>query len=148
MINRTIATVIQLLILALLNTTFSSLAQTTESRFADSIVIYKGLFSGGSTANLRYLSSAVDTMKNVTKEFLPKEYLDSLNFKIKQVKVKRHLQQKVGPSYYAVLYLDGKKHRIAIVPHFAITDLNNSRQYIFNKDLNEFIDRLIKKNYH
>lgn len=58
--------------------TYNVLAQA-DSNFADSIKIYKGFYSGCSTANLRHLSSVIDTMKGITKVYLPKGTVDSLN---------------------------------------------------------------------
>ena len=119
----------------------------SSSKFADSVIIYKGLYSGGTTANLRYLSIAADTMTNVTKVVLRMETVDSLNLLLKGIKVKKHFQQKIGPSYYAVVHRNDKEYKFAIIPNFALIDLTNSKQYNLSPKLKSLITEIINKNY-
>jgi hypothetical protein len=120
-----------------------------SQKFADSAIVFKGYGYGGSTANLKWNSRAVDTIRTVTKVELQKEYLDTLNYLIQKVKAQRHNQQKVGPSFYASIYIKGQERRIAIVPRFGIIDLNNKKQFIFrNTPYSKIFDRFVEKNYH
>ena len=111
--------------------TVCSYSQLAGNSFADTAFIYKGFGSGGTTANLWFYSKAVDTIQSVTKSQLDTEYLDTLNYLIEHVKSKRHFQQKIGPSFYASIIKDGRERRIAIVPNWAIIDLENKRQFVF-----------------
>ena len=127
-------------------TSFCSFAQQTEKSFVDTAFAYQGFGSGGTTANLWFYSKAVDTMQNVTKRQLDAESLDTLNLLLGNVKSKRHFQQKIGPSYYASLFVGVLERRIAIVPDWAIIDLANKRQYVFRNTpyagiYNRFVDR-------
>lgn len=127
---------------------FCSYSQQTNKTFADTIFIYKGFSSGGTTANLWFYSKAVDTNRNVTKIQLNAQSLDTLNFLIGHVKSKRHFQQKVGRSFYASIIKDRHERRIAIVPNWAIIDLDNKRQYVFrDTPYAEIYNRFVDKNY-
>ena len=127
---------------------FCSLSQQTGKTFADTAFIYKGFGSGGTTANLWFYSKAIDTIQNVTKIQLNIQFLDTLNFLIGQAKSKRHFQQKVGRSFYASIIKDGQERRIAIVPNWAIIDLQNKRQYVFrDTPYFEIYNRFVDKNY-
>ena len=103
---------------------------------------------GGSTASLWFFSRYVDTVRNVVKSQLPAPYLDTLNFLMGQVRSSRHFQQKIGPSYYAVVIKDGQERRMAMVPGWAIIDLSKKRQYVFrHTPYFELYERFLEKNY-
>ena len=114
----------------------------------DSVFIYQGFYSGGTTADLNWNSIAVDTMKRITKIKMEKIDVDSLNLLIESVNKKKHHQQKVGPSYYAAFYSEGKLHRVSVIPHCCLIDLTVKREYRFrNTDYMKIFDRIIEKNY-
>ena len=137
-----------ILSLILTITTISCFCQVEQNKFADSVIIYIGFYSGGTTADLRWNSDAVDTMKTVIKTKLSKNYLDTLNFLIEQIKPHRHHQQKVGPSNYACVFQNGRKHKIAIVPNCCIIDLTTKEQYDFLKtDYIAIFNRFVNFNY-
>ena len=127
---------------------FASFSQAPKI-FADAAYIFKGLNYGGSTASLWYYSKAVDTAQNVTKIQLNKNWLDTLNYLVSQVKSKKHYQQKVGPSFYASIIKDGQERRLAIVAGWAIIDLRNKRQYVFrDTPYFEIYRRFVDRNYN
>jgi hypothetical protein len=129
-------------------TSLCSYSQQTGKSFADTAFIYKGFGSGGTTANLRFHSKAIDTIRNVAKIQLNGPSLDTLNFLIAHVKSERHFQQKVGPSFYASIIKDAQERRIAVVPNWAIIDLKNKRQYVFRDTPYAGIYyRFMEKNY-
>ncbi|MDT3401303.1 hypothetical protein [Mucilaginibacter terrae] len=105
--------------------------QQANQTFADAAFVYKGFISGGTNAGLRAYSSVIDTSGSVKKIRLNTSYLDTLNFLIGKVKARRHRQQKVGRSFCASILKDGKERKIAIVPDYAIIDLQNRKEYIF-----------------
>jgi hypothetical protein len=126
---------------------FCSFAQQADKPFADTAFVYKGFGSGGTTANLGYYSKAVDTMQNVTRNQLDAPSLDTLNFLVRHVKSNRHFQQKVGRSYYLSIINDGQERRIAVIPDWAIIDLENKRQYVFrNTPYAEVYNRFVERN--
>ena len=129
-------------------TAIYSFGQQTDRSFADIVVIFKGLGSGGSTASLWFYSKAADTMSSVSRVQLSTQYLDTLIFLVAQVKPKRHFQQKVGSSFYASIIKDGQERRIAIVPGWGIIDLKKKKQYAFRgtpyfEIYNRFVDKTI-----
>ena len=130
-------------------TTICSFGQQTDKTFADTVFIFKGFGSGGTTASLWFYSKAVDTMSNVARIQLNTQYLDTLNFLVGQVKPKKHFQQKVGPSFYASITKNSQERRIAIVPGWGIIDLRNKKQYAFrDTPYSEIYNRFVDKNYH
>jgi hypothetical protein len=125
-----------------------SYSQQVDKSFADTGFIYKGFGSGGTTANLWFYSKAVDTIPSVTKFKLNAQALDTLNFLIGHIKSKRHFQQKIGRSFYAIIIKEGQERRIAIVPNWAIIDLQNKRQYVFRSTpYFEIYNRFVDENY-
>jgi hypothetical protein len=135
-------------LLLLTMTSFCLYGQHTANSFADTAYIYKGFGAGGTTANLRYYSKAVDTMQKVSKLQLDALSLDSLNYLIRQVQPKRHFQQKIGTSYYATVIKNRQWHRLAIVPNWGIIDLTNNRQYVFKlTPYAEIYQRFVNKIY-
>ncbi|WP_041257671.1 hypothetical protein [Fibrella aestuarina] len=123
-------------------------SQQADKGFADAVFIYKGYALGGSTASLKHHSKAVDTIRHVSKIQLDRQDVDTLKFLIGQVKSKRHFQQKIGPSYYARIIKNGQERRIALVPGWAVIDLQNMRQYVFrDTPYGELYNRFIEKNY-
>jgi thiol-disulfide isomerase/thioredoxin len=127
---------------------FCSYCQKTDKTFADTAFVYKGFDLGGTTINLWFYSKAVDTIKNITKIQLNGQSTDTLNFLIRHIKPKRHFQQKVGRSFYASIIKDGQERRIAIVPNWAIIDLENKIQYVFkDTPYAEIYSRFVDKNY-
>lgn len=137
------------LFLSILTTTSCScFSQQPNKTFADTVLIYKGFNRGGTTANLWFYSKAVDTVPNISKIQLSGSSLDTLNYLIGHVKSKRHLQQKVGQSFYASIIKDGNESRIAIVPNWAIIDLTKKKQYVFkDTPYSEIYNRFVDKNY-
>ena len=124
-----------ILSLILTITTISCFCQVEQNKFADSVIIYIGFYSGGTTADLRWNSDAVDTMKTVIKTKLSKNYLDTLNFLIEQIKPHRHHQQKVGPSNYACVFQNGRSRTnpCFILNHYGSAIVFNGLIFFFNK---------------
>ncbi|MEO6684170.1 MAG: hypothetical protein ABIN48_15205 [Ginsengibacter sp.] len=123
--------------------------QSAVHSFADTAFVYKGFASGGTTTNLLFHSKTVDTIRGVTISQLNARYLDTLNFLPGKVKTKRHSQQKVGPSFYASIIKDRKERRFAIVPNWAIIDLQNKKQFVFKgtpyfEMYNRFVDETFR----
>lgn len=128
--------------------TICSYSQPPVISFADTAFIYKGFGSGGTTANLLFYSKAVDTIGSVTKIQLTAESLDTLNYLMKHVKSKRHSPKKIGPGFYASIIKNGQERRIAIVPNWAIIDLQNKRQFVFRgTPYFEIYKRFVDRNY-
>ncbi len=104
---------------------------TLKQLFADTIYVYKGYITGGTTSNLQIASYRVDSILNVQKVMLDQAAVDTLNFLISQIKPKRHFQTKVGPSYYAKVISDHKIINVAFLDEVGFIDLTNRRQYFF-----------------
>jgi hypothetical protein len=118
------------------------------SQQTDSAFVFKGFGAGGSTASLHHYSRMVDTLKYVTKVKMDVTALDTLNYLMAQIKPRKHRQQKIGPSFYASVYINGVERRIALVPRWAIIDLENKRQYSFsNTPYAAIYDRFITRHY-
>ena len=148
MIVLTKSKLILLLVVFALLKTINSFAQSPAASFADTVFVYNGFGVGGTTASLRYYSHAVDTMRNVTKVQLTKEYVDTLNYLLAHVVSKKHFQQKIGPSFYASVIKNGDERRIALLPRWAVIDLSKKRQYVFKDSSYEAMyQRLIDTNY-
>ncbi len=138
---------IPLLILFLMMS-LSLFSQVANKNFIDTAFIYKGFHAGTTSASFLFYSKSVDTARNVIKIQLDTKMIDTLNYLVGHVKSQRHLQQKVGPSFYASIIKDGRERRIVIVPNWAIIDIQNRRQYVFrNKQYFEIYNRFVDKNY-
>ena len=120
--------------------------KTTNELNIDSAIVYKGFGIGGTTSNLSWNSNMLDT-SNYARERLSLAYLDTLKLFMTSINSSKHYQQKVGPSYYGVLYSNNQKHRLAFVPDFGIIDLSTKRQYVLrDTQFENTFERFIKYN--
>lgn len=124
----------------------SDAQKPSKDLLIDSVFIYKGFFSGGTTAVLRYNSNMLDTSMSPQIK-LSTSNLDTLKLFMRPNTSTKHFQQKVGPSYYAVLYSNKQKHKLAIVPRFGIIDLSTKRQYVLkNTEYENIYERFVENN--